>query len=517
MVYLGFTYEIQAQTQLTFVTTGHGDLSFITVDWSGDYESIDYIRPVGETKTQLDLLLSKSLLLSDSFSQITCDVTALATDYYYAPHEIQASDSGTCVWNIDEEVLEKNEPDIVPDEYGSILEGGAGEITRGTLFVRFPNEPPYGSPLSFSFKTRDGSAQAGVHYVAKQGVASVPVGAREVAIEFEAIGNDIVTGLLDFYVDFYGQSHGQFLRTESRVIIQDSDVLPCGANTSAGGPGVAYYRVNTGSEPVVFKAYWQMYSAPDRMDVYANGQHRAGSNTDIDNHLGGSQPTYDRAAYDAIFGGSDGQATIDLVQKKWDRGGCGVAICTLYPLELGDPMMVDVRHEGLVSGTGWDGGMMCEPAKDVSGGYIEVDNSIDQRWNAAEIFNCNGNLPWGTKTKYRISFQNPGTELFDKNTKPPYSWYNHEGWTWQSGAIQSGTANVSFWRGRTKIHEQNVVAGGSLTFEFEQDVGRDFQYIEMQVIYDTSALGSTYMTGKYDNRGNSYPPRYHWRAQVQRI
>ncbi len=350
-------------------------------------------------------------------------------------------------------------------------------------------------------------------YLEGSGSLTFGIGEQCKNVPIQVFGNNAITGSKYFYVDLYDKSHGQYSCETSTVVISDDDILACGASSSAGGDGVAYTKLTTGSEPTVVAMLWNAYGKHDRFDWYKNGQWIGSSQQDIDKALGTANPnpSYDRAAYDNATNGNDGQAVMALRQHKNNRAGCGAMFHAFYPLVTDDPFFADVRAEG-PNGTGWDYASMCMTSKDISNASgLGIDNRVFQRIGHIELFDCG--VIQNTK-QFRFVFSNLNTDKFGTANQTSFAKYDHG----QTLGFQAIPCKLVFYRNRVMIHATSWIAAGSgITVTLDQQPD-DFQYIEMHVEYDVQALGSGYvMDTTYEGTNQSKPPRVQWEANISRV
>lgn len=352
-------------------------------------------------------------------------------------------------------------------------------------------------------------------YLSADGLLTFNVGEQCKNIEVEILGDTEIEGPEYFYIDLFNPNHGQITCKTGTITIEDDDILPCGASASAGGDGVAYYKLTAGSEPKVLAVAWRAYGRHDRFDVFKNGAWYGGSHQDLD-HLSepNSRPSYDRPKYNELTGSTDGTAVMELRQNKKNRAGCGVIFVTMQPLITSDPFVVDLRAEG-PSGTGWDMAAVCIDPTVLSNGTVNLNNRQFQRIDQRTLLDCDGQLNDGESATYRMRFKNENNDIFGTGNESGVEWYVHSGQTFSFVAI---TCHVQLIRdGVEIIAARHIPAGGEATLEWSHTKKSDFRYIEMYVTYQVNEAGSSYYRVTEDSSNQSPPLRVAWTATVQKV
>lgn len=331
-------------------------------------------------------------------------------------------------------------------------------------------------------------------------------------IPIQVFGNEEITGSKFFHVDLYDKSHGEYSCQTATVVISDDDILACGASSSAGGDGVSYTKLTTGSVPTVVALLWNAYSKHDRFDWYKNGQWIGSSQMELDSALGHANPnpSYDRVAYDAATGGNDGQAVLSLRQNKFNRAGCGAVFYAFYPLLTDDPFFADVRAEG-PNGTGWDFGSMCSPAIDISNANnLAIDNKLFQRIGHIEILDCGESQ---STTQFRIVFRNLDTDKFGTSNQTTFAKYDHG----QTIGFQSLPCRLVFSRNRVVVHTTNWIAAGSEITVTIDKLPDDFRFLELMVEYDITGIPNYVIETNVEGSGQCKPARVQWEATITKV
>jgi dienelactone hydrolase len=82
------------------------------------------------------------------------------------------------------------------------------------------------SPVKVNVRTRDGSARAGLDYVADAEVVTIPAGALETSVRFTILGDRQYESDEAFLVELSAPEGATLARTEATVLIHDDDVAP---------------------------------------------------------------------------------------------------------------------------------------------------------------------------------------------------------------------------------------------------------------------------------------------------
>lgn len=350
------------------------------------------------------------------------------------------------------------------------------------------------------------------NFLESSGEVTFDIGDRCKDIPIKIFGNDEITGSKIFHVDLYDKSHGEYSCQSSTIIISDDDILECGASSSAGGDGVSYTKLTTGSVPTVVSLLWNAYNRHDRFDWYKNGQWIGSSQMELDKALGTADPnpSYDRAAYDAETGGVDGQAVLSLRQNKYNRSGCGAMFYAFYPMITDDPFFVDVRAEG-PDGTAWDFGSICSPAIDIStANNLKIDNSVIQRTGHIEILDCGESQ---FTRQFRFVFKNLDTDEFGDSNQTTFSKYDHD----RTIGFQSLPCRMIFSRNRTIVHTTNWIDSGSEITVTLDMLPEDFRFLELQIEHDITGIPDYVVETNVGGTGQSMPARVQWEATITKV
>lgn len=352
-------------------------------------------------------------------------------------------------------------------------------------------------------------------YLHADGVLRFEIGERCKNIEVEILGDTLPEGLEYFYVDLFNPSHGKITCGTSTIYIDDDDIIPCGQSASAGGDGVAYFKLSSGSEPKVLATSWIAYGRHDRFDIYRAGVWDSGSQQDLDGLSGANaRPTYDRSRYNQLTNNVDGTAILELRQNKCNRAGCGTIFTVVQPLLTNDPFYVDLRVEGPV-GTGWNMEMHCIEPRRLTRGQVDFNNSKYQMIDQRELFDCDGELNGGEQATYRLTLKNEATDIFGTANNTGISWYDFNA---QRFGFKALPCKVKLHRAKQLISETAwIPAGQTATLDWSHTKGTDFRYLEMSLEYDVSKAGSDYYKITTDGTNQSKPLRVAWTANVRKV
>ncbi len=125
--------------------------------------------------------------------------------------------SSSQIWNLPQAM-----PTAVIDDV-STVEGHSG-TKNVRMTVRLSN--PFDEPVSFAWATRDGSALAGIDYVAGTGTLVIPAGQTLGTIDAIVTGDRQIEGDEGFFVELSGASNARVEKARAQVRIVNDDAPP---------------------------------------------------------------------------------------------------------------------------------------------------------------------------------------------------------------------------------------------------------------------------------------------------
>lgn len=320
-------------------------------------------------------------------------------------------------------------------------------------------------------------------------------------IDFTVYGDTLQEGDENFYVDISNPSRGAITRSRGTAIILGDDVTPCGEGAGAGGTGIEWFDISTGSAPGVVVIIWESYSQHDRFDVFRNGVLVGGNMKEIEDYRVGmglnvrNSIPYDYDLWKAKTSESNRAVThTDLGTENFPgRQGSGVIFIPHLP-DLGHPPVYQIRTDG-PSGTAWAMTTYCEaqaePAIASGGGPVTLTNTL---WKSSD-FNIHMLDLWAN---------NPSnTRTFKFTFKPQVSWGNITD-MFQGLQYKTYGTEIAALKSKLVLKSNNLVIGetpfiargatASISYNFDKAV--DYRYLEVHVICDIVSIPN--MIGDYD-------------------
>ena len=471
----GMTYEVEGNVDAHFVYPDViPDMTRYELHWS-DENPFTFISHVGGGGQQ-DLFsrykMSKLLTVDDSDKKFLIPMELEVIDTAWTFANLSDKDDGSICFDIGT-VLEHNSPDISISD-ASVLEGDSG--TNQLVFQVSLSEMALGDPLRVYFETRHGSTNTS-DFQSSSGSVFIPVGESVATITVDVFGDVELEGDEIMYVDLTSASHGNIVKSQGVGLILGDDAIPCGADTTAGGDGVQWFSLSSGSDVNILSIMWNSHSLHDRWDVFANGVWVDGSNAEVDKITGGPNPPYDKPAWDAAGGVPSTAFTKSSLQN---RAGSGIIFIPSFPAPFWgtDPVVYEVRSQGGGSGTGWDLGTLCNAGvwKVLgSSGETQVNDNRDGACaNRKVIYNLDANTNGNFTAKFDFLNGAGSSNTMPSNSGSKYDFSNSQG-------IKAVAVTLTISRGGVILVTQPVAAGALASFTIPHRKGVDDPYLLIHI------------------------------------
>lgn len=133
-------------------------------------------------------------------------------------------------------ILDTDTPPQISINNITILEPGSGEQT-GTFSVSLTE--PWDEPVSVDWATANGSATAGIDYIADSGVLTIPAGAQSGQIQVTVLANSLNQNDREFFVDLANPVNGTLLRDRGQALIVSASQTLSYVETQQDGVSVS--------------------------------------------------------------------------------------------------------------------------------------------------------------------------------------------------------------------------------------------------------------------------------------
>ena len=151
-------------------------------------------------------------------------------------------------------------------------EGNTGDSTpvAATITLSGPSATAITVEWAVTVAGTSAPATIGDDIVNSSGTATFQPGITEVQVNAIIIGDDDAEGDEEFKIFIFNNSAGTIVTSEQLFTIVDDEipVVPCNNTTNSGGAGVTETYHDLGSTPGTAVVSYNMYSVPDKMEIF---------------------------------------------------------------------------------------------------------------------------------------------------------------------------------------------------------------------------------------------------------